>query len=209
MAIIDQLASSTGNRDEQPNIELAEALCAANDKAGIAELVTLLQHRNKQIQSDAVKVLYEIGERKPALIKQYAPELLTLLQSKNNRLVWGAMTALGTITPLQPDWMFEQLPIILSVADSGSVITRDHAVNILIHLLKEKTKAAAIVPLLMEQLQTAPTNQLPKYAEDALPHLPKTHYPVFLKTLQSRLSEIESDSKRKRVEKVMKKIADG
>jgi hypothetical protein len=207
MAIIDQLATATGNRDEQPNIALAETICATNDATAVTELVALLQHKNRQVQSDAIKVLYEIGERQPALIAKHGPVFLPLLQSKNNRLVWGAMTALGTIAPLQADWLFEQLPVVLSVADSGSVITRDHAVNILIHLMKEQDKTASILPLLMEQLLMAPTNQLPKYAEDTLPYLPKAHYATMLQTLQSRLEEIDSDSKRKRVEKVMKKLS--
>lgn len=63
MSIIDQLASSLGRRDEVPNQELAEKIAAAKDKKAVKDLVDNLANKNKDIQSDCIKVLYEIGER--------------------------------------------------------------------------------------------------------------------------------------------------
>src|SRR3954467_15764863 len=102
MSIIDQLAVSLGRRDEVPNRELAERIASKGDKAAVKELVENLSNKNKNIQSDCLKTLYEIGEREPSLIGDYAKEFGTLLTSKNPRMVWGAATALSSIAEVNP-----------------------------------------------------------------------------------------------------------
>lgn len=72
MSIINQLASALGRRDEVPNQELAKKIAETNDEAAVQELVENLQHKNKDIQNDCIKVLYEIGELKPGLISTYS-----------------------------------------------------------------------------------------------------------------------------------------
>ena len=96
MGIINKLSTSLNRRDELPNIKLAKEIADKNDKNAAKELIETLQ--NKSLQNDCIKVIYEIGERKPALIAGYAKEMIALLKHKNNRLQWGAMTALHTIT---------------------------------------------------------------------------------------------------------------
>src|SRR5205823_2531500 len=107
----------------------------------------------------------EIGERKPNLIASYHKEFGKLLESDNNRLAWGAMTALDAIALQEPKAVRGLLPKILATADEGSVITRDHAVAILVKLGSLKQYARHCFPLLIEQLKTCPLNQLPMYAE--------------------------------------------
>ena len=207
MPIIDKLAVSIGRRDEKPNEELAELIAKKNDAKAVKELIELLKHKDKNIQSDAVKVLYEVGARKPALIAEYIKEFIQLLDSKNNRLQWGAMTAIDAITAENPKAVYAALPRIIAIADSGSVITRDHAVGILTKLCAVKQYADNAFSLLFEQLKTCPTNQLPMYAENAVPIINAKNKAAFIKVLQSRLDEIEKESKRKRVEKVLKKLS--
>ncbi len=60
MSDLPKLASSLGRRDEKPNQEL--------------ELVENLNYKDKNIQRDCIKVIYEIGESKPALLSDYAKE---------------------------------------------------------------------------------------------------------------------------------------
>jgi hypothetical protein len=86
------------------------------------------------------------------------------------------------------------------------VITRDRAVAILIKLYGIKEYANDAFALFNEQLQAAPTNQLPMYAEMAMPVITTKHKAIFSQTLASRLSEIDKESKRKRVEKVIAKM---
>ena len=121
------------------------------------------------IQNDCIKVIYEIGPLKPKLIAGFADDLVTLLDNKNNRLQWGAMTALNTITNENPKVIYSALAKIIAVADKGSVITNDHCVNILIKLGATKEYADNAFSLLNERLLKSPTNQLPMYAENAMP----------------------------------------
>ena len=206
MSVLNKLASALNRKDEKPNQELAAAIIAAKDKAAIKELVENLGNKNKDIQSDCIKVIYEIGEANPALIAPYAKELLNLLDSKNNRLQWGAMTAINTITSENPETVYASLAKIIAVADKGSVITNDHCVAILIKLSAVKKYEAPAFTLLNERLLKCPTNQLPMYAENALPVITDKNKATFIKTLSSRLDEIEKETKRKRVEKVLKKL---
>jgi hypothetical protein len=185
---------------------LAQNIVERNDNEAVRELVDNLKNRDRNIQSDCVKVLYEIGERKPALIADLAEEFSLLLDNKNNRLVWGAMTALDSITLENPKSIYRMLAKIVYIADDGSVITRDHAVSILTKLASLEQYADKVVPLLVEQLKHCPTNQLPMYAENALPIITERNKTVFIKTLNSRLADIEKESKRKRVEKVIDKL---
>ncbi len=204
MSVIEKLDSSIGRRDEAPNETLAEQIVKKSDFKAINELVANLTNRDKNIQSDCIKVLYEIGYRKPALIAPHHKEFLALLSNKNNRLVLGVMTALDMITLEQPKRILEALLKIIAVADEGSVITRDHAVGIMIKLASMKQYAGKAFALLIEQLKNCPTNQLPMYAENALPIINEENKALFIKTLSSRLDEVKKASKRKRIEKLLK-----
>ncbi|MEZ4776481.1 MAG: hypothetical protein R3D00_25115 [Bacteroidia bacterium] len=206
MSITDRLSSSLGRKDEVPNQELAQEIAENEDLAAIKELVENLHHKDKSIQSNCIKVLYEIGEKKPVLIAPFADDLITLLDSKNNRLQWGAMTALDAIAAESPKAVYEALPKIIAVADKGSVITNDHCVGILIKLCAVKTYEADAFSLLIERLIKSPTNQLPMYAERALPIVNANNKSRFIDTLSGRLGEIEKDAKRVRVEKVIKRV---
>jgi hypothetical protein len=206
MATIDKLASSLGRRDEEPNQELAKQIAAKGDKKAVQELIDNLNNRDKNIQSDCIKVLYEIGEQKPALIAGYAKELIALLDSKNNRLQWGAMTALNAITLENPKTIYSVIGKIIDIANKGSVITRDHCVSILTKLSSVKQYADNAFTLLIEQLKTCPSNQLPMYAENALPVIDAKNKTVFIKTLSSRLGDFEKETKKVRIEKVIKKL---
>jgi hypothetical protein len=206
MSVIEKLASSLNRRDEVPNQELAEEIAVKKDKRAVKELVENLNHKSKDIQNDCIKVLYEIGEIEPALVADFAQTFITLLGSKNNRLQWGVMTALNTIALENPKIVFSALPKIISAADNGSVITKDYAVNILIKFCSIKQYAEKSFSLLNEQLLSSPVNQLPMYAERAIPVINDRNKKLFVRTLTSRLDDIDKDTKRKRVEKVIKKI---
>ena len=207
MSVISKLSSSLNRKDEVPNQELARQISNSGDKKAIEELVENLSSKDSKIQSDCIKVLYEIGEHKATLIAGYDKEFLALLENKNNRLVWGAMTALDCITSINPKEIYKTLPKILAAAGKGSVITKDHAVNILIKLAASKNFADNSLTLLLEQLKTCATNQLPMYAENATGIITDKYKKDFIKVLTSRLGDIEKESKQKRVQKVIKKLS--
>ncbi|MDD3137522.1 MAG: hypothetical protein PHX08_00935, partial [Lachnospiraceae bacterium] len=95
MRRIENVASNLGKNDEQPNIELAERLSKNENPVEIKEIVEGLKSKEKEVENDCIKVLYEVGRRKPYLIAEYVETFLELLQSQNNRLNWGAMIALA------------------------------------------------------------------------------------------------------------------
>jgi hypothetical protein len=206
MSVIDKLASSLNRRGEKPNLELARRIAETNDRKALTELAKNLTNKDRGIRSDCIKVLYEVGERKPGLIAQFAGEFASLLDSTDNRLVWGAMTALDCIALERPETLREMLPKVLEVADRGSVITRDHAVGILTKLSSIGRYADSTVPLLVEQLRKSPGNQLPMYAEKAMPIITEKNRDVFLDVFRSRLGDLQTQSKRRRVEKVIEDI---
>ncbi|MGO4695319.1 hypothetical protein AB4Z50_13680 [Paenibacillus sp. 2TAB26] len=207
MTIIDKLASSLNRKDEGPNQELAKYIADRDDKGAVIELVDNLHNNDKNIQSDCIKVLYEIGDLRPSLIAEYSKEFVTLLNHGNNRLVWGAMTALNAITLENPEVIYLSLEKIVDITGKGSVITKDQGVNILIKLCSIKPYADHAFTLLIEQLKKCPTNQLPMYAENAISIVNDNNKTLFIKTLSSRLGDIEKDTKRKRVEKLIKKLS--
>ncbi len=207
MTILNKLASSLGRRDEKPNQELAKLIAAKNDKKAVKELVENLNNKNKEIQSDCIKTIYEIGVLKPVLLADYAKEFVALLDHKNNRLQWGAMTALDYITCENPKVIYGALTKIVAAAEKGSVITKDHYVGILIKLCSVKQYSDDAFALLIEHLKKSLTNQLPMYAENALPIINDKNKVLFIKTLTSRLDDIEKETKRKRVEKVIRKLS--
>lgn len=208
MTVIGKLATSLNRRDEVPNQELAAMIAEKKDTKAIKELVEHLADKDKGIQSDCIKVLYEVGNIRPSLIAGYVKEFVALLDNKFNRLQWGAMHALNSLTVEMPEVIYHALPKLAAVADQGSVITRDNYVAILIKLGGIANYTENIFPLLQEQLLSCPPNQLPMYAENALPIIDKPNKAAFIEALNSRLDDLEKESKRKRVEKVIKKARD-
>lgn len=206
--MIRHLLASTQNRsDEIPNQELAIAICEGQHPEAIPELIAYLYDKDKKIQHDSIKILYEIGDRNGLLIAPYTKDFIELLQSKNNRMVWGAMTALYKICCFKPQLIYPHLPIILDCMDRGSVISRDNAVFILIALAKHKTYANAAQLLLLEQMQKAPINQLPMYAERSLECWSQSHQKRCIDILQERFSELGKASREKRILKLIKKLS--
>ena len=208
MSILSKLASALSRKDEIPNQELAKQIASKVDKKSIQELVENLNNKSKAIQSDCIKVLYEIGERKPQLIAEHVKSFIALLDSKNNRLQWGAMTAISGIALETPKIVNAALPKIISISNKGSVITKDHAVNILIKLSSIKRYRETAFPLLIKELIKSPTNQLHMYAEKAISVINDKNKRLFVKTLSCRLDDIETETKRKRVEKVIEQFSE-
>lgn len=206
MSIIGKLATSLGHRDENPNIDLAKQIAAANNKKAVAELVEHLNDKSKDIRHDCIKTIYEIAYIKPQLISDYADEYIKQLSSKSNRMQWGAMTALSSIVKEKPKELYQALPVLIDVAEKGSVITKDHYINILVGLCSDRSYYTKTFPLLLEQLLKSATNQLPKYAEQAAGIVSEKDKTALIKTLSARVEDVETPTKKTRLEKVIKKL---
>lgn len=202
--VFNYFSSSLGKTDESANISLAKQIVSVEDNEAIKELIQLLQSKNKRIQHDCIKVLYEIGYLSPIMIAAYYLDFITLLTGKDNRVQWGAMTALDAILLLQHEAIFPLLPQLIAIAEQGSVITRDKCIAILIKYLSLEHED--VFPLLHEQLLKCPPNQLPMYAEQALKVIPRQYKTDLSKMLTNRLDGVEKESKKTRIRKVIKKL---
>jgi HEAT repeat protein len=207
VSVLDQLASALERNDERPNVELAQALVAKPDRKAIATLADALSTGSVAVQNDAIKVLYEIGERAPELVAPHAEAFLALLKSKNNRNVWGAMSAIDTIALVKSKEVAAHLKDILGAADKGSVIAKDKAMSTLSKLAQ--AGEAKAMPALLERLENAAPNQFPMYAELAASAVTPAHKARLVAILETRLGTIDAAAKKARVEKVLRKLAKG
>lgn len=208
MSVLKLLASSLNKRDDKPNQELAVKIIKLKQTDWIRELVENLNNRDKNIQSDCIKVLYEIGERGAAeLIAPHWEAFGKLLESRNNRLVWGSMTALDMIAAVDPQNIYKLLPEVTEAMTKGSVITTDHGVSILARLASQQEYSKEVFPLLMKQLKICPAKQLPMYAEKSVIAVNTSNKKEFINLLKGRFSELGNDSQKKRIEKVITKIS--
>jgi hypothetical protein len=207
MSILEKLSSVQNHNDAVQDIELAKELIISRDDAAIRELIENLNNKNKRIQSDCIKVLYEIGERgAPELLEPHFEEFGKLLDSKNNRLVWGAMIALDMIATVNPHRIFNYLIKIIETMEKGSVITNDHGISMLGKLGSIAEYEDSAVPLLLEQLKRCPAKQLPMYYERTINCVNKRNKDQFINLIHDRYSELETDTRMKRVDKILKKI---
>ena len=204
--MLEKLACRLGRNDEAPNIKLAEELYRNNDAAGIKEVVDGFIGADRAIASDCIKVLYEVGERKPELITEYVDEFISHLRSKNNRLAWGSMTALGKIAELTPEPIFSRLSLIVATYEDGSVITVDNSISVFAGLCKaDESYAKAVLPILTNHLQKCKPKEVPQHAERASVCFNSENAGVFAEVLDKRLPHLAATGQA-RVKKLLKKL---
>jgi hypothetical protein len=207
MPVLHRIAHLQGRRDEIPNQQLARDLAAKKDKAGIREIAENLWNKDKHIQGDCIKVLYEVGVIEPKLIAGYAGDFVKALKSKNNRLVWGGMTALAEVAKADPDTVFEHLDEIKKAKETGSVITVDNAISTLAFTAAASEKYnKAIFPYLLRHLSSCRPREVAQHAEKSLPAVNSKNRVEFIKVLEKRMEDL-SGGALARVKKVIKKSA--
>ena len=207
MKVLNRLASALDRRDEVPNQELARDLAAKRDKAGIREIVENLWNKDKNIQADCIKVLYEVGVIEPELIAPYAEDFVKCLKSTNNRLIWGGMTALAEVAKASPEVVFKHLDEIKKAKDTGSVITVDNAVSTLaITAAADQRYSATIFPYLLKHLSSCRPKEVAQHSEKMLPAVNSSNKDDFVKVLDKRMEDL-SGAGLARVKKVIKQAA--
>ncbi|MDX1378731.1 MAG: hypothetical protein R3307_07775 [Anaerolineales bacterium] len=207
MSVIDKLAHSLGRRDEVPNLELARDLAARKDKKGIREVVENLWHKNKNIQADCIKVLYEVGSIEPTLIADYTDDFVKCLKSKNNRLVWGGMTALAEVAKANPDEVFKNLDAIKKAKETGSIITIDNSISTLAWTAAASQKYSEFIfPYLLDHLSSCRPKEVPQHSEKTLPAVKPSNKADFIKVLEKRMDDL-SGGGLARVKKVIKQVS--
>lgn len=193
MTVLNRIAYFQQRRDEVPNQELARDLATRKDKQGIREIAQHLWHDNPQVQSDCLKVLYEVGYLQPELIADYVHDFLKLLNSQNNRLVWGSMIALATIAGLQAAEVYKRYADLISIIDTGSVITRDNGVTVLAVVAStSEARSRKIVPYLLKHLATCRPKDVPQHAERMVVAVNARNKQAFVQVLEKRMADMTS-----------------
>jgi hypothetical protein len=208
MSVLNKLSYFQNRRDEAPNQELARELIAQRDISGIREIAENLWNKDKNIQNDCIKVLYEIGEVEPGLIAAYTEEFLKLLKSKNNRMVWGAMTALTCVAKIEAEKIYDHLDQIYATMEEGSVITIDNGIITLALIAATNQEYnQSIFPFLLNHLLTCRPKEVPQHAEKTMAAVNTSNKDQFLEVLQQRQSDL-SDAQMVRIKKIYKEIAE-
>lgn len=188
MSVLGKIAHFQDRRDEVPNQEVARELAQTRSLADIREIAENLWNKEPNIQSDCLKVLYELGYLVPELIADYLDDFLKLLKHRNNRMVWGGMIALSTIAGLQADRIFPHVDEIQKTMEAGSVITNDAGIKTLTEVAARKDEyRARIVPYLLERLSNSRPVDAPRYAEIILAAIGTADKAEFVKILEKRM----------------------
>lgn len=204
MSVLNRLAYFQQRRDEVPNQDLARDLVARQDRSGVAEIAQNLWHKNPNVQSDCVKVLYEIGYLDPTLIADYAADFLQLLKSKHNRLVWGGMIALSTIAALKADEIYPHIAEILAALESGSVITCDNGIKVIADIAAQSAAYnRKLFPYLLQHLATCRPKDMPQHAEKISVAVKAKNRAAFAQTLTARLPDLNA-TQTARVKKLLR-----
>jgi hypothetical protein len=192
LSVLEKIAYYRNRRDEVPNQELARELAETENRDGINEIAENLWHKNKSVQSDCLKVLYEIGYINPNLISGYVDEFLKLLKSKTNRMVWGAMIGLATIAEKKPGEIWANINDVVYAVEHGTLITGVWGVKTLARVASiDKKYSERIFPFLIEQLTNCISRDLLLHAESILPAVDSDNKKEFLAVLDSRKSELK------------------
>ncbi|MBN2007749.1 hypothetical protein JW960_00220 [candidate division KSB1 bacterium] len=209
MTVLNKIAYFQNTRNEIPNQKLAKELVETRNRDGIKEIVGNLWHKNKSVQSDCLKVLYEIGYLAPELIADYVNEFLALLKNKNNRLVWGSMIALSTIARLKADRIWSHIDDVISTTENGSVITVVNGVKVLAGVAStQQVYNEKVLPVLLNIVETCIPRDVATHAESMLVMINDSNRGEFLNVLKAREQEMTSKSHITRLNKVYKKFVE-
>jgi hypothetical protein len=203
--MIEQIASAFGEKEQKRNIELAVLLCETENHKGITEIVDGLNDK-KAVANDCIKVLYEIGYRKPDLIKEYTDVFIKLLDKRNNRLVWGGMTALSTVASLKPKIIEKEIDKIIYAYNNGSVITVDASIVVFTAIVSADVEISdQIFLLLIRHLENCRPKEVGQHAEKIYQCINRKNVNSYKQVLEKRY-DILSASQQKRVKKLLTKV---
>ncbi len=204
MSALNRIAHFQNRRDEAPNQELAKELAEKRDRKGIREIAENLWNKDQNVQSDCLKVLYEIGYLNPELVAEYAGDFLKLLKNKSNRLVWGSMIALSTIAELKAEEIYAHADEIKKAIETGSVITIDNGVKTLAVVASTSDgRRKRIFPFLLKHLETCRPKDVPQHAEKTLPAVSARNKKEFVGVLEKRMADM-AGSRATRLKKTIK-----
>ena len=191
MSTLDKIAFFQNRRDEIPNQLLAKELVEIKNLEGIREIAANLVNKNKNVRSDCLKVLYEIGYLDPGLIADYCSDFLELLKSKDNRMVWGALIGLATIADRHPHEIWAQIDQVIRATETGTVISHVWGIRALARVAAANQKYKdRIFPFLLDQIRVCIPRDVPTHAESILVAVDGKNKGELLNVMEARRAEL-------------------
>jgi len=179
-------------------------LAQSRSQADIREIGENLWNKELNIQSDCIKVLYELGYLAPELIAEYVEDFIKLLKHQNNRMVWGGMIALSTVADLKAAEIFPHIDEIIQIMKNGSVITMDNGIKTLALVASQKNEYRKVIfPTLLDHLKTCRLKEVPQHVEKSLPAVTADNKSDFIRVLEKRLEDM-TVSQTTRLKKIIK-----
>ena len=203
-SIIDQLSLSQHRIDQGPNQLLARRMTADGGREGIQNLIELLRHPDNKVVYDVLLVLAHMAQLSPEMPGVYLNDFFPLLKSKVNNHVWACMILIARLTPGNEKLVFSRLAEILDGMKRSTVVARDHGVRILVTLYKDMRYREDAFALFLEQLLTAPDNQLGQYAMRMYDVIHPKDKQAVTRILEMRLSELLKEAHRRRVSRIIR-----
>jgi hypothetical protein len=155
MDILEQLASATGTRTQQPN-ENAAAACLASPDGGLLDRIASgLTARDVSLIGDCAEVMTKVAEARPELVAPFAPRLIALLPHRNGRVRWEAAHALALVASRVPERIADALPELAEmIRGDKSVIVRDYLLDAVAGYAGTSARAAEqAMPILRDGLR--------------------------------------------------------
>ena len=209
MPVLNKIAFYQNRRDEIPNQKLARQLAETKDKKGIKEIAENLWAKNKNVRSDCLKVLYEIGYINSDLIAEYVDDFLKLLKDKENRMIWGAMIGLATIADRRPQEIWSKIAEVIEAVDQGTLITVVWGVKTMARVAAaDRRYSQKLFPILLGHLKKCLPRDIPMHAESIQCAIGNNQRAKFLAVLKERQAELKP-SQLARLKKVMKALPVG
>jgi hypothetical protein len=202
--LLNRLGYLQTRRDRTPNLDLARDLAARDDRVGIREIAENMWNDNKNIHSDCMNVMYEIGRVDPNLIMPYATDFIKFLKSKHHNMVEGAITALAEIAKVNPEFIFKNLAEIKRIAETESDAAVEKSISALAYTAAaDEDYGRAVFPYLLQHLSACRHKQLTDRAEKILPAVNESNSAEFIKVLKKRLDSL-SGSDFTRLKKIIR-----
>jgi hypothetical protein len=206
MSAIQKISFYLNRRDAVADQELAGELAEKKDRDGIREIAENLWNKNKKIQSDCLKVLYEIGYIDPGLTADYADDFIKLIKNRNNRMVWGAMIALANIAKLKPDTIWAASDDIMKAVEKGTVITVVWGIRTLAGVASMKKEYnRKIFPFLLNRIRNTIPRDVAIHAESVSRAVNDENREEFLSVLEQRKPDLKP-SQLSKLKKTIKKV---
>lgn len=204
MSVLEKISFYQNRRDEVPNQKLAHELAEKKDRKGIKEIAENLWAKNKNVRSDCLKVMYEIGYINPELIDEYVNDFLKLLKDKENRMVWGAMIGLATIAEIRPKEIWKQITDVINAIDEGTLITVVWGVKTMARVASvDKKYSKKLFPILLGHLKKCLPRDIPMHAESMMCAINRDNQSKFMAVIKKRQTELKP-SQIARLKKVLK-----